>query len=165
MKRTGNVSRVLLGLACAVSAFSIDLLSKFVIVELVMQPPRNIYITSFFNIVLSYNKGISLGIFSSYFENSSTILSFATSLVVGFLFVWMLYAKTHVQTMAIGLIVGGAAGNIFDRMRQGAVTDFIDLHLGSWHWPTFNGADIAIVVGAAWVVFTSPRSPPDDSTR
>ncbi|EAB6717917.1 hypothetical protein BZU93_26605 [Salmonella enterica subsp. enterica] len=93
------------------------------------------------------------------------MLSFATSLVVGFLFVWMLYAKTHVQTMAIGLIVGGAVGNIFDRMRQGAVTDFIDLHLGSWHWPTFNGADIAIVVGAAWVVFTSPRSPPDDSTR
>ncbi|MFB9342821.1 signal peptidase II [Aminobacter aganoensis] len=165
MKRTLNVSRVFLGLACAVSAFSIDQLSKFAIVEIVMQPPRNIYITSFFNITLSYNKGISFGIFSSYFENSSTILSFATSLVVGFLFVWMLYAKTRVQTMAIGLIVGGAVGNIFDRMRQGAVTDFIDLHLGSWHWPTFNGADIAIVVGAALVVFTSPRSPPDDSTR
>nr|WP_245248317.1 signal peptidase II [Tianweitania sediminis] len=146
-------------------AFSIDQLSKFAIVELVMQPPRNIYITSFFNIVLSYNKGISFGIFSNYFENSSTILSFATSLVVGFLFVWMLYAKAHVQTMAIGLIVGGAVGNIFDRMRQGAVTDFIDLHLGSWHWPTFNGADIAIVVGAAWLAFTSPRSPPDDSAR
>jgi signal peptidase II len=62
--------------------------------------------------------------------------------------------------MALGLIAGGAIGNIYDRMRQGAVTDFIDLHLGAWHWPTFNTADIAIVVGAAILIADSFHSAP-----
>lgn len=162
MKRSANVSRVLLGLACVLSAFSIDQLSKFAIVELVMQPPEDIYVTSFLNIVLSFNKGISFGMLSSYVEGSF-VISFLTSAVAGFLFVWMLYAKTLSQTMAIGLMIGGAVGNIFDRMRQGAVTDFIDLYLGSWHWPTFNGADIAIVAGAALMLLTSVRSHPENS--
>ncbi|MFC3643555.1 signal peptidase II [Aquibium oceanicum] len=160
MKRSANSTRVLLGLACVALAFSIDQLSKFVIVEIVMQPPRDIYITGFLNIVLSYNTGISFGILSGYFSDSPTSLSFLTSVVVGFLFVWMLYAKTNGHTMALGLITGGAIGNIYDRMRQGAVTDFIDLHLGAWHWPTFNTADIAIVVGAAILIADSFHSAP-----
>ncbi len=160
MKRSANSTRVLLGLACVALAFSIDQLCKFVIVEIVMQPPRDIYITGFFNIVLSYNTGISFGILSGYFSSSPSSLSFLTSVVVGFLFVWMLYAKTSGHAIALGLIAGGASGNIYDRMRQGAVTDFIDLHLGAWHWPTFNIADIAIVVGAAILIADSFRSAP-----
>ncbi len=160
MKRSINLTRVLLGLACAALAFSTDQLSKFVVVEFIMQPPRDIYITEFLNIVLSYNTGISFGILSGYFSSSPSSLSFLTSLVVGFLFVWMLYARTIGHTMALGLITGGASGNIYDRMRQGAVTDFIDLHLGAWHWPTFNTADIAIVVGAAILIADSFRSKP-----
>lgn len=160
MKRSANSTRVLLGLACVAFAFSIDQLSKLAVVEIIMQPPRDIYITAFLNIVLSYNTGISFGILSGYFSSSPSSLSFLTSLVVGFLFVWMLYAKTNGHTMALGLITGGASGNIYDRMRQGAVTDFIDFHLGAWHWPTFNTADIAIVVGAAILIADSFRSAP-----
>ncbi|KAB2950625.1 MAG: signal peptidase II [Rhizobiaceae bacterium] len=160
MKRSTNLTRVLLGLACVALAFSIDQLSKFVIVEFIMQPPREIYITEFLNIVLSYNTGISFGILSGYSSSAPASLSFLTSVVVGFLFVWMLYAKTNGHTMALGLITGGASGNIYDRMRQGAVTDFIDLHLGAWHWPTFNTADVAIVLGAAILIADSFRSKP-----
>lgn len=165
MKQFGNASRVLLGLACAVSAFSIDQLSKFVIAEIVMQPPRDIYVTSFLNITLSYNKGISFGLMSVSFGESPVVLSFLTSVVVGFLLVWMLYAKTSSDAMAVGLIIGGASGNIYDRLQQGAVTDFIDLHLGSWHWPTFNTADIAIVAGAAFLVAASLRASPVQPIR
>lgn len=165
MKRSGNVSRILLAFACVILAFSIDQLSKFAIVNIVMQPPKPIYVTSFLNIVLSYNTGISFGIMSNYFEGSPMALSFLTSVVVGFLFVWMLYIKNYVHAMALGLMAGGASGNIYDRMRQGAVTDFIDLHLGSWHWPTFNTADIAIVVGAAILIADSLRSAPAQPAR
>ena len=59
--------------------------------------------------------------------------------------------------LALGAIAGGALGNIVDRIRQGAVTDFIDFHLGDWRWPTFNLADAAIVCGVAALLWTSMK--------
>ena len=159
----GNTSRILSGLVCALLAFLIDQLSKFAVAEIIMQPRREIYITEFLNIVLSYNKGISFGIMSDYFGSSPIVLSILTSMVVVGLSVWMLFSKTVMQAIALGLTIGGASGNVYDRIHQGAVTDFIDLHLGTWHWPTFNTADIAIVIGAAFLVAStlSDRQTPD----
>lgn len=62
------------------------------------------------------------------------------------------------ERTGLALIVGGALGNIIDRLRQGAVTDFIDLYWRNWHWPTFNGADIAITMGALLVFIAWRRS-------
>ena len=62
-------------------------------------------------------------------------------------------AESLRERTGLALIVGGALGNIIDRLRQGAVTDFLDLYWRNWHWPTFNGADIAITLGAL-LVFT-----------
>ena len=100
MKRSANSTRVLIGLACVALAFSIDQMSKFEIVEIIMSPPREIYINAFLNIVLSYNTGISFGILSGYFSSAPSSLSFLTSVVVGFLFIWMLYAKTNVSVVS-----------------------------------------------------------------
>lgn len=57
--------------------------------------------------------------------------------------------RRTIEATALGLIAGGAAGNIVDRVHQGAVTDFLDFHIGNWHWPTFNMADVAISIGVA----------------
>ena len=63
---------------------------------------------------------------------------------------------------ALALVAGGALGNIVDRVRSGAVTDFIDVHIGKAHWPTFNLADAAIVLGVAALIFVSARNARDD---
>ncbi len=82
---------------------------------------------------------------------------------------WMWRERRLAVAAPLALIVGGALGNIVDRVRLGAVTDFIDAHIGDFHWPTFNLADTAITVGVAWLLLTSlgrqasataPSSPP-----
>ncbi|WP_280952682.1 MULTISPECIES: signal peptidase II [Rhizobiaceae] len=154
-----NVSCILPALACVILAFSADQLSKFAIVEIIMQPPREIYVTRFLNFTLSYNTGVSFGFMSSYFAVYPAILSCITSVIVSLLAVWMLCSATKMEAIGIGLMIGGAIGNIYDRVKQGAVTDFIDFHLNNWHWPTFNAADIAIFLGAACLVVSSWRAP------
>src|SRR3546814_9558171 len=67
------------------------------------------------------------------------------------------------QALAYSLILGGALGNAFDRLLRGHVVDYLDFHLGGWHWPAFNVADIAIVCGAALMVFSSLRQANDVS--
>jgi len=72
-----------------------------------------------------------------------------------------------VEACAIGLIIGGALGNVVDRLRQGAVTDWLDLHVADWHWPIFNLADVAIVCGVGLLLSASllpQRSAPRPGT-
>ena len=64
----------------------------------------------------------------------------------------MIAAPTRTEAFAAGLVVGGALGNVADRLRFGAVTDFLDLYVGAWHWPAFNLADVGVVCGAALLV-------------
>lgn len=157
MMRGTNTTRILIGLFCILSAFAIDQLTKTVIVEIVMQPPRVIYITPFLNITLSYNEGISFGLFSGVFRGWSALLIWMTMALAIVLLIWMIFSDSFVTTAALGLMAGGAFGNIYDRVQQGKVTDFIDLHAGSWHWPTFNIADVAIVGGAIILILCSLR--------
>jgi signal peptidase II len=74
----------------------------------------------------------------------------------------MSIAGGRLEAAGLGLMAGGASGNIFDRMERGKVTDFIDFHLAEWHWPAFNLADVAIVVGALILVSGSFLSPQQD---
>ncbi|AZN70013.1 signal peptidase II [Georhizobium profundi] len=158
MMRGTNTTRILVGFICILSAFAIDQLTKAVIVEIVMQPPRVIYVTSFLNITLSYNQGISFGLFSDFLRDRLTLVIWMTVALVMVLLVWMIFSHRVVTTAALGLMTGGALGNVFDRAQRGKVTDFIDLHAGSWHWPTFNIADVAIVGGAIILILCSHRS-------
>lgn len=148
MSRNPRSARVVLGLFCILAAFAIDQLSKTVLFEIIMQPPRIIYVTPFLNITLGYNEGISFGLFAEVFRQRPNLLIALLSGIAILLLIWMLRSEQRIDSAALGLITGGATGNIFDRIERGRVTDFIDFHVGVWHWPAFNMADVAIVTGA-----------------
>ena len=141
-----------LALILAVLVLLLDQISKWVIIELVMSPPRIIPVTGFFNLVLTKNCGVSFGFLNQAKLCESAIMPWVLSLlaaaVVGGLFYWLRRQPDRPLALAIGLIAGGALGNVADRLRLGAVVDFLDFHLsGSWHWPAFNLADSAITLG------------------
>ena len=107
-------------------------------------------VAPFFNLVLTYNRGVSFGLFNAVGGGRDALwFSLVAGAIVAGLLWWLARAESPLLAVAIGLIVGGAAGNVADRIRLGAVVDFLDFHLGSWHWPAFNIADSAICLGVA----------------
>ncbi len=140
-----------------------DQLSKWLIVDVVLAERRFVEVTSFFNIVLVYNRGVSFGIFA---DGAATwqpwVLSgLAIAISLGLIY-WLWQVRHWLPATAIGLIVGGAVGNTIDRLfrAERAVVDFLDFHgfLFSFpplngHWPAFNVADSAIVVGVLALVY------------
>ena len=137
----------LLGLGIAVLVFVLDQLTKWWIVTDVMNPPRIVEIVPFFNIVLVRNRGASFGMLNNGGEWGPLLLTvLAFAIAVGLL-VWLWRARSSWVAVALGMIIGGAAGNVIDRLRFGAVIDFLDAHVGELHWPAFNLADSAITVG------------------
>ncbi|OQM75716.1 signal peptidase II [Manganibacter manganicus] len=139
------------------SVVSFDLLSKMIIVDLVMQPPRLISLTSFLNLTLGFDSGVSFGMFSNFFTEYPALLMGVSMGIAFLLLAWASGTKSLMKAAALGLVSGGAIANIWDRIQRGAVTDFIDFHVGDWHWPAFNLADIAIALGAAGLVIASLR--------
>ena len=107
--------------------------------------------TGFFNLVLTMNRGISFGIFNDPEMGEVVLVVVAAVIVVGLL-IWLRRVKSHLLTLAIGFIIGGAVGNAVDRLLRGAVVDFLDFHVGQWHPFAFNLADAAISVGVALLV-------------
>jgi signal peptidase II len=130
---------------CAL-ALALDQLSKWYILERTDLPFFNAYtVTPFFNLVMVWNKGVSFGMFSG---NDQPFILIGISLVIIVILVrWLVMARTKWISGAIGLVIGGATGNIIDRLRFGAVADFLDFHIDIYHWPAFNIADSAIFIG------------------
>ena len=106
----------------------LDQVTKWWIINYVMQPIKILPITPFFNIVLTWNSGISFGIFSNQGEFSVIILSTLAILIVFFLAVWLIKAENRKLIIGLIFIIGGAIGNIIDRVYHGAVIDFLDFH-------------------------------------
>ena len=104
-------------------------------------------VTSFFNLALTYNHGISFGLFNGVAGLNALGFSLVAAAIVAVLIYWLSRASSLLLAVAIGLIIGGAVGNVIDRLRLGAVVDFLDFHYGGLHWPAFNLADSAICVG------------------
>jgi signal peptidase II len=148
-----------LGLIIALMILALDQVSKWWILAIVMQPPRLIEVTSFFNLVLVWNRGISFGLFNNDSPWNSIILTAVALLISGGLAVWLTRVRRTGTAIAIGLIIGGALGNVFDRVRFGAVCDFLDLHAFGYHWPAFNVADAAISVGALILLYEALAEP------
>lgn len=138
-------------------AFLIDQTSKWLILNLVMQPPRIIEIFPFFNLRLGFNTGVSFGLFSDFFDDWPIALASVKLLAVVGLTIWALAVNDRWELIGLSLMAGGALGNIWDRWRQGAVTDFLDLHWAGWHWPTFNMADVAITSGVGLILLGAIR--------
>jgi signal peptidase II len=112
-------------------------------------------ITSFFNLVMVWNPGVSFGLFNEHQGEQALLLSAITGLITIVLVVWLWRNKRPVVAYGLGLVIGGAIGNIIDRLRFRAVVDFLDFHLAGWHWPAFNVADAAIFVGVVLLVVDS----------
>ena len=146
-----------LGLAAAVMAF--DQVTKWWIVERVMQPPRTIPVTSYFNLVMGWNRGVSFGLFNTDSTINVWFLPLVAIVIIIGLVVWLSRTDRFLAAAAIGLVIGGAVGNLIDRLRFGAVADFLDFHVAGFHWPAFNVADSGITVGAVILVLESLFGP------
>ncbi|MBO6518616.1 MAG: lipoprotein signal peptidase [Rhodospirillales bacterium] len=143
------------GAAIAALMLVLDQVSKIWILTDVMNPPRVIEITPFFNLVLAWNRGVSFGMFSAESEIGPWLLTALAVAIMIALAVWLWRATSRLSVIALGMIIGGAAGNVIDRLQHGAVTDFLDFHAFGYHWPAFNVADSAICVGAVILVLES----------
>jgi len=158
--RRGKVVKILLLPALAVVA--LDQASKLAVLR-ALSPYESIpVIHGFFNLVHVRNRGIAFGLLSSLGATWGTLLLSATTvaaIVLLLLWVGRLRARDERTAFGLALIIGGALGNLIDRIRLGEVVDFLDFYLRSFHWPAFNVADSAVTVGTFWVlwcmVFTS----------
>lgn len=112
-------------------------------------------VADFLNLVLVGNQGVSFSLFSSPDELRRWIILGLTSLVILVLFIWFLRSKKATLIAGLSLVIGGAIGNIIDRVRLDAVIDFIDFHMMGWHWPAFNLADSFIFVGVIFLIWDS----------
>lgn len=106
-------------------------------------------VAPFFNLVLTGNRGMSFGLFNNNDAMNTAVFTVLAAIIVIALLVWLRRAQNGLIRFALGLIVGGAIGNVIDRLARGAVVDFLDFHLGAWHWFAFNLADAAICLGVA----------------
>jgi signal peptidase II len=112
-------------------------------------------IGDFFRLVMVWNSGVSFGFLGGDRALPPWLLSTVAVAVCIGLFIWLRRVNRPYTGWGIGLVIGGAIGNVIDRARWGAVFDFADFHLHQWHWPAFNVADSAIVVGVGLMLIDS----------
>jgi signal peptidase II len=140
------------GLLAALAVAVLDQLSKAAVLSFFADRAhgsRAVPVTSFFDFVLTFNRGMSFGLFSGAAGPNALLFSLAAAVIVGGLCWWLYRVADPFLGIAIGLIIGGAVGNVVDRLRLGAVVDFLYFHAGQWYWPAFNFADSAICLGVA----------------
>lgn len=127
-----------------------DQASKHYVLQIPDLSNQPVDIFSFFRIVLVYNQGVSFGMFSQ-LESGRIILTGLAGVITVFVTYWLFTAKEKGVILALSFIIGGAIGNIIDRLRFGHVVDFLDFYIGSYHWPAFNIADSTIFLGVVYL--------------
>jgi signal peptidase II len=128
--------------------FTIDRVSKILILKnFLNNSSSEIYINSFLNFSLVWNSGIGFGILQLEANIFYLLISIIITAINLILIYWMLSSSNYVESIFISIILGGALGNLFDRYYYSSVPDFIDIHYESFHWFTFNIADIFITIG------------------
>ncbi|HTM62422.1 MAG TPA: signal peptidase II [Burkholderiales bacterium] len=114
---------------------------------------ERVELTSFFNMVLVYNKGAAFSFLSNAGGWQTPALVVFALVAIGIVGAFILRSPGRTMLLSgLALILGGALGNLIDRLRFGQVVDFLDFHAAGWHWPAFNVADSAITVGAALLI-------------
>jgi len=152
------------GLLLAIVIIVFDQITKWIALFGLNLGENPITVTSFFNLVLVWNRGVSFGMFNNAGAYGPLILSgIAIAVVLGLLY-WLRQAENKLTVMALGLVIGGALGNVIDRFRFGAVVDFLDFHIAGYHWPAFNVADAAICVGAVLLLLDGLLTPERQTT-
>jgi signal peptidase II len=144
-----------LGIALIVVLF--DQISKITMSRL-LEFGQSEPVTSFFNLVMVYNKGAAFSFLADQ-QGWQRYLFAGISLAASLLIIWMLKRNPSQRLFcwALALILGGAIGNLIDRLAYGHVIDFLDVYFYGWHWPAFNVADSAITIGAGLFILDEFR--------
>ena len=145
-------SNFYLNLLIILSIFILDRLTKFYVIYLdKINSGSEIFSSKFLNIYLIWNEGIAFGLFS-FKENNLYNLLTLFILIIIFVILYMVSKSNGFKKYSLLMILGGALGNVFDRIIYKAVPDFIDFHIGNFHWFIFNFADIFISIGVIFLI-------------
>ena len=133
--------------------FSFDRISKILILNILEDKEQvDIYINTFLNFYLVWNKGIGFGLFSFDSSNAYNLITLIIFIINGFI-IYLVFIEKGVKVYFLLIILGGSLGNFFDRLYYNAVPDFIDLNYKGYHWFIFNVADIFITLGIICLIF------------
>lgn len=147
-----------IGLYLAALVALVDQGTKWWIVHEVMAAgKRTVPVTDFFNLVLSWNRGVTFGIMNREHPWMSYVFIAAAVVILFLLVHWLTRSSSLLLALGLGLVIGGAAGNVIDRLQYGAVVDFLDFHAYGHHWYAFNVADSAIVCGVGLLLLENWR--------
>jgi lipoprotein signal peptidase len=160
-----------LGLAFAALIFVVDQASKWLILDVLFLPERqNIPLLAAgpfgLDLTMVWNRGVTFGLLSGDGAWNHLILAGLAAVIAVFMLRWLARAEGRMVALALGAVIGGAFGNVLDRLRFGAVVDFVDAHAWGWHWYVFNVADAAIVCGVGVLLLDAllpPARAPKDS--
>ena len=148
-----NPKKIIFNLIVIITIFVADRISKIYIINIFeLENKVDIYLTEYLNFYLIWNKGIAFGLLSfneSFIYNTITGIIIIISIIVGV----MVYNNIGFKKNSLIFVLGGALGNLFDRMYYSAVPDFIDFHINGIHWFVFNVADIFITIGIICLIF------------
>lgn len=144
-------TRILVVILLAVLA---DQLTKATVL-LTLSPGNPVTVLPGVNLTLGFNTGASFGLLGGMMAGRPLMMAALTGAFTLAFAVMAFRARHGLERLGLALIVGGAVGNIIDRLRQGAVTDFLDLYWRDWHWPAFNVADVAITLGALCILLSA----------
>lgn len=145
-----------IGFAVALITLLLDQATKLYTLFVYDLPVREpVELTPFLKLIVVWNRGISYGLFQQHTDLGRWILIVISILASIGLSIWIRRTTGRLLAASLGLIVGGAVGNVIDRLAYGAVFDFLQLHWGSWSWYVFNVADAAIVAGVVGLLYDS----------
>lgn len=155
-------------LLTAAATIVLDLITKTVAIANFSQWKPVTVIPGFFDLILTYNPGVAFSLLSDLGGDYPHLIVAGLAALALLPFIYF-YKKAkagdRLQLISLGLVWGGALGNIHDRLRWGAVVDFFDFYIGNRHWPAFNVADIAICVGAALLAIGIFLEKPDSDSN
>ena len=175
-KTAKNPARLVFSVGMILLVILCDQITKWMVTELIVRPANGgqsidlvTWITTlpskvsyaqfevlpFYNTVMVWNYGVSFGLFNNHSTENALLLVAISLVITLILLIWMFGATNKYVSLGLALAIGGAFGNIIDRVRFGAVIDYIDIHAYGYHWPAFNVADSAIVVGIGIVIIQS----------
>lgn len=156
-----SMRQLRIGLLVAVLAFFLDQLSKLWIVDhlRLADIEGGIELLPIFRLVMVWNYGISFGMFADGGDMRRWLLIGVALAITAVMVVWLWKSRHGMMSLALGLVVGGALGNVIDRLRWGAVADFFYFHYEKWYWPAFNIADSSIFIGVVLLCWDSIVNP------
>lgn len=131
----------------------LDQVSKFAMFEWLLAGTPEIPVAPFFSLVERYNTGISFSLFATDHDVGPWIFAALAAAIALGLLVWLSQTAEKLPAIGLALVIGGAIGNVIDRVRIGAVLDFLLFYWRDWAWPAFNLADSAITVGVALLIY------------